>query len=62
MCLCSVFVSKNTKIKYNRTTVLLVCVVCLYQKIRKFSTNTLHDYIKHCRDSRFLCVFVWGVC
>ncbi|EPI50840.1 hypothetical protein HMPREF1576_00637 [Gardnerella pickettii JCP7719] len=47
---------------YKLTTVLCVYVVCLYQKIRKFSTNTLHDYIKHCRDSRFLCVFVWGVC
>ncbi|KXA16244.1 hypothetical protein HMPREF3204_00628 [Gardnerella pickettii] len=26
---CSAFVSKNTKIQYNRTTVLCVCVVCL---------------------------------
>ncbi|PMC44915.1 hypothetical protein CJ214_06760 [Peptoniphilus lacrimalis] len=41
-CLCSVFVSKNTKIKYNRTTVLFVCVVRLYQKIRKFGTIALH--------------------
>ncbi|EPI59535.1 hypothetical protein HMPREF1579_00795 [Gardnerella vaginalis JCP8066] len=30
VCLCSAFVSKNTEIQYNRTTVLRVYVVRLY--------------------------------
>ena len=38
---------------YNRTTVLRVFVVRLYQKTPKFSTNALHDYAKLGRDSRF---------
>ncbi|EPI49842.1 hypothetical protein HMPREF1576_01355 [Gardnerella pickettii JCP7719] len=35
------FVSKNTEIRYKRTTVLFVCVVCLYQKTLKFGTIAL---------------------
>ncbi|EPI46225.1 hypothetical protein HMPREF1583_01023 [Gardnerella vaginalis JCP8151B] len=40
--LCSVFVLRNAEIWYNRTTVLLVCVVCLYVKMLKFGTIALH--------------------
>ncbi|EPI46337.1 hypothetical protein HMPREF1582_01102 [Gardnerella vaginalis JCP8151A] len=43
--LCSAFVSKNAEIQYNRTTVLFVCVVRLYQKTRKFGTIALHKSV-----------------